>query len=399
MNHQTSQFVTGFVISLGLGAVVAVAAVVMQRPQAPTPTQPAPQQAAPLARARAPEAPLPPAMATETSVFETPRAKAPAAIREAAGPVPGLEFQQASKPEASKAPETAKPAPADAKKVEIKALAEIPQSYGLPEDIKLGDAVALGSLSVQAIRRASASKDTTLVTLFDALAGGKVTVTETSKDGWVFVNNAGDKSVICFPGDLLLGGRKDRVIATCEVIEPGIREYQVPVFAVERERTIEDTKAKPGQFYMDATMPQADLNTRAAALADNKPDRVLKRVAALNKALAGAEEGSIRKGLGAPSKDVEAFVKLLAAQVNDDTVGFVVQDATGIVALDWFETKGLAAKQLPRLLRGYALTAQAGGYRNARSDADKDGDSSKRPTTAIEGGTEEATACKAFVRS
>ncbi|MBK9973260.1 MAG: hypothetical protein IPP14_00535 [Planctomycetes bacterium] len=92
-------------------------------------------------------------------------------------------------------------------------------------------------------------------------------------------------------------------------------------------------------------------------------------------------------------------MKLLAAQVNDDTVGFVVQDATGIVALDWFETKGLAAKQLPRLLRGYALTAQAGGYRNARSDADKDGDSSKRPTTAIEGGTEEATACKAFVRS
>ncbi|MBK9973261.1 MAG: hypothetical protein IPP14_00540 [Planctomycetes bacterium] len=302
MNHQTSQFVTGFVISLGLGAVVAVAAVVMQRPQAPTPTQPAPQQAAPLARARAPEAPLPPAMATETSVFETPRAKAPAAIREAAGPVPGLEFQQASKPEASKAPETAKPAPADAKKVEIKALAEIPQSYGLPEDIKLGDAVALGSLSVQAIRRASASKDTTLVTLFDALAGGKVTVTETSKDGWVFVNNAGDKSVICFPGDLLLGGRKDRVIATCEVIEPGIREYQVPVFAVERERTIEDTKAKPGQFYMDATMPQADLNTRAAALADNKPDRVLKRVAALNKPLPAPKKAAFARVWAPPAK-------------------------------------------------------------------------------------------------
>lgn len=400
MNHQTRQFITGFAIALGLGAIIGTFAVVVHKPA------PAPKVDSPVAQTRAPAllpavAPRAPAVAPAVAApgAITPAATAPLPAAQPPLATPAFEFQQAPKPEASKAPETAKPAPADTKKGEIKALTEIPASYGLPDDIKLGDAVALGSLSMQAIRRPSAGKDCKLVTLFDALAGGKVTVTESSKDGWVYVNNPGDKDVICFPGDLLLGGRKDRVIATCEVIEAGIRDYKVPVFAVETRREVEDQKARPGQFYMAESMPQVDLNTRAAALAANKPDRVLKRVAAFNKALAGAQEGTIRNGLGAGSKEVEALVKLLSAQLNDDTVGFVVQDATGIVALDWCETKGLAAKLLPRLLRGYALTAQAGGYRNARSDAEQDGDSSKRPTTGHEGGTEDATVYKVFVRS
>lgn len=357
-DDSTRKFFIGFAITLAVG-VVPITAVLVTRP-----SQPAPQVAQ-----QTPPKPVTPAPKPAAQPAPAPVASKPKPAEPESAPVAPKPIELAPVPNATPpvAPEPAPPA-------EPEPLKTVPAAYKLPDGITCGPQVKLGNLRVQALKRKGAPGTTDILTLREAMAAGYCRVTEHHSDGLVRVHNEGTSPVLVMPGELLLGGRKDRVVACCEIIEAGIVDRQIPVLPVEGQRKTEDAKAKPGEFYMDEAISMADLRTRNSAAAQVSRAALLKRAQNFNKRMGAEETASLRAGLKAAN--VQAGAKQLAALVDADTVGFVVQDKDGIIAIDCFESRALFAKYAESLARSYALAADdtaGGASRATASQADWEG--------------------------
>jgi hypothetical protein len=295
-----------------------------------------------------------------------PSKSAPIKTPEAAAPAPAPEVSRPKPEEPEAAPVPAKPlelsqvpapvpAPAVTPTPEPAALKTLPATYQLPQDLTLGAELTLGALRVHTLQRTGAGTHTDILTLREAMASGACTVTEHPNDGFVRVHNDSMSPVICFPGQLLIGGRRDRVIASCEIIEPGVLDYRVPVAVVEAKRVIKDSRPPSGEFKLDENVSMVDLRTRNAAIAGASAATMLKRAGTINQRFAGKEDGSI--GFGLRAAEVAALAKQVSALADDRTVGYIVQDASGIIAIDFFHNHALFEKCANMLAQSYALAA------------------------------------------
>lgn len=332
------KFFLGFAVAIGVGAVP-LAAVIASRPAAPQPE---------IAQAFAPAKPAPAAPKAEPQPAPTPQPSRPRPAEPEAPPTPPQPLDLAPPP-------LARPEPAPPPKQPEPPLTELPAGYRLPAAVVLGPEIHVGKLRVQPLRGGSPPVTSNVVSLRQAMAEGKCRVSEHPRDGFVRVHNEGDRPVLCVAGELLLGGRKDRVICAGEVIPPRTVDYNLPVQPVEGERKTEDPGAKAGEFRMDDKLPMVDLRTRALAAGGARATSVLARVAAFNRRLGAAESASIRAGIAAA--DTRDHMALLRAAAHPETVGFVVRDADGIVAVDWFCSRELFARYAPALMASYALAA------------------------------------------
>lgn len=265
------------------------------------------------------------------------------------------------------------------------------------------------------------------LTLAEAIKSGAATVFETGTVNRLSIQNTGDREVFVQAGDIVKGGRQDRVLSVSLLIPPRSARIPIGAYCVEqgrwRKRGAESAAkfqsaasvlpSKAAKLAMLAAPPAANvaespdtrpdpaivqqrqgttrsiLGNRQTALRQAEPtrqQRVWASVGAMQDKLSRNVNTAVRSGTSASSlqlslenkKVAEAREKLIAALKDkagsaNDIVGYVFAVNGRINSGDIYPSNALFRKMWPRLIEASATEAIA------EKDA-KD----KKPTPAIQ---------------
>lgn len=252
------------------------------------------------------------------------------------------------------------------------AAAEAPPSAGTPAEATappaagqtiasqadVGAPIAAANLVIYPLVTRAGGEGLDLLTLDEAMERKLVKVTEKSSGGTVNtlkVSNSGDKPVFAMTGELLLGGKQDRIVARNTVIPAGARELDVAVFCVEHGRW----NPKTDRFGSAKTLAHKSLRqvafkgsqggvwaevskTNAARGTDNATDTYRE---------AAAKEASDAKAAAATRQLLDATRPIARM------AGFVAAIDGELQAVEWFASPRLYRKVEDKLVRSYVAEA------------------------------------------
>lgn len=195
-----------------------------------------------------------------------------------------------------------------------------------------------------------------MITLSEARARGWVKVEEQPDETVevLQVTNTGTKSIFLLAGDILLGGKQDRIISEDTVVPPG-KTVKVKVFCVDQGRWSGDDK------FMDTGM-QATSRVKEAAMVARDQGRVWEEVENSNTLAAKADTelhylagASLRqtvdsKLIKARQADVDGVVAQVMKVPN--VVGVVTVVDGKLSGFEYFGSNTFFGKALPNILKG-----------------------------------------------
>lgn len=275
-----------------------------------------------------------------------------------------------------------------------------PQRYTGDLPWRVMDPVVYENLQVFPVVTRAGFDTSAFVTLDDALASGDVVVAEGGSalvrgvrgGGGAQVNqlvlvNRGKRPVLLLAGEVVTGGKQDRVIGKDRIIAPGSEPLPLDVFCVERGRW-SGTKAE----FSDSKF-MAHPSVREKAAVDKAQDQVWAAVrsgttAQTPPAAAGAPTAEARisrdalnttvaeAGTEAYAKiyaskrvagSVESFSEEIARRFRNATAGLKGEQLVGVVVAyngeaawsDLFASNALFERYWPKLLRSYVVEALA----------------------------------------
>jgi hypothetical protein len=182
----------------------------------------------------------------------------------------------------------------------------------------------------------------------------------------VSVTNKAGKPIYLLAGDIILGGKQDREVARDTIVPKGATDLAVEVFCVEHGRW------EGALRFSSGTVASAGL--RLETQKSREQGRVWDRVAQEAQAMqAVTPSGTYRAVAGSPASrgEIDAAVKALGAPLANDrrAVGLVAAINGKVSAADLFADRRLFQKELPKLLKSYALDAaqQRGAWTSQKS--------------------------------
>ncbi len=227
---------------------------------------------------------------------------------------------------------------------------------GLAEPITRGNVTLVPVVSLP--ERSSRQETESYVLLAEAMENGWVEVSEVSSSGQVelvLVRNLGAKPILLLAGDILLGGKQDRVVAKDTIVLPG-QSAEVRVFCVERGRW------GGNSVEFDAPAASAPAKVRSAAVLGGQMD-VWDEVEQHNSSaeLPGERSTSIREGLFGEKARARSRADLdpLMSQLSkrSDVVGALIVLDGKIISLELFGSPSLFREAIRPILTG--VLAQA----------------------------------------
>lgn len=232
------------------------------------------------------------------------------------------------------------------------------------EGLRLAGSFSSGGLTVVPILQDTQSKSSQEVTtLAEAQKAGTVEIRElpTNQVDTLLVINHGDKPLLLLAGDLLIGGKQDRIVAKDTLVPPG-KAMKVEAFCVEHGRWSGGSEKFE---YSGGVVPQSVKN----AAARNSQEEVWSRVAEFR---AGAEPtASMAPGttvygaVDAPEirQRVDGALESLRTDLArfPDAVGFVVAQDGRVVAVELFGSPELFRQAQEAVLKGYLADSIVGG--------------------------------------
>jgi hypothetical protein len=87
--------------------------------------------------------------------------------------------------------------------------------------------------------------------LRDAMASGQLSIIDRAGVNQLLIDNRSDQPVILLSGEVLTGGKQDRIIGQDMVLPPQSRRNRVPVYCVEKDRW---SSPKQWSYYHEASM-------------------------------------------------------------------------------------------------------------------------------------------------
>jgi len=230
----------------------------------------------------------------------------------------------------------------------------------LGEGQTLGDPFTHGNLAVYPVRSSVRAEIAEYLTLDEALKEGLIEVTEreNAEVNSVFVTNHADLSVYLMAGEVILGGKQDRVVAKDTIVPAHAKAYEVAVFCVEPHRWAGDSE----HFKMSDL--QASTSVRKAAQVNGDQGAVWAEVASENEVAGAAPQtGTYRAGAteGRVAQAAQAYVDALLPELEkeSDAVGMVVAVDGELVSADVYGSQPLFRKLQRKLLVAHARDAAA----------------------------------------
>lgn len=231
-----------------------------------------------------------------------------------------------------------------------------PDFQRMASGLRVGPAQAAGGLLVFWFRAKEAPAALEVATLEEARARGQLLITERDQATVpeLLVENRGKTPVLLLAGEILLGGKQNRVLKEDILLPPLSGPRNIGVYCVEQGRWNEGRK----DFESKASFAQPGLRSR---LMDKAPQsQVWSEVGkAARAAEAPSPTGSYQEIYEKPEvkdhlKDVERGLDSKAAA---GACGAAVFTAGGLSAVDVFHAPGLFAREWPKLVRAHAVEA------------------------------------------
>lgn len=187
----------------------------------------------------------------------------------------------------------------------------------------------------------------------------------------VLVNNSA-RPLILLAGEILTGGKQDRVVGKDRIVPPKSEPIDLAVFCVEPERWVA-TKDNFGSFHTQMAQP----SVRRSAMAEQDQQKVWSEVHASAAAMAASASPGAAREIESTSSyarvmsndEVKQRVEAVAAPLQQsyqevmrelrdrNAVGVVVAVNDQIIWADLFASTALLEKYWPKLIRSYAAEA------------------------------------------
>ncbi|HAN65085.1 MAG TPA: hypothetical protein DCQ34_01785 [Chitinophagaceae bacterium] len=207
--------------------------------------------------------------------------------------------------------------------------------------------------------------------LEQAISQSKIVVTEVSNAGTVntlrFTNQSKD-SIIVGMGDIVKGGKQDRVVEKDTLIAPG-KTVQIPVYCVEQGRW----SAQGGSTQFSPYHSKADNSLRKTIVKEKNQQRVWSKVAEINQAYGTSPTTGTYTAVSQSDKyktELASYKQSLmqAMQREKDLVGIVAVTGDKIIGCDIYATPALFRDHAANLVHSYASEALKDGKPVSISD-------------------------------
>ena len=216
-----------------------------------------------------------------------------------------------------------------------------------------------GNLTVVAVRGGLKSGGMPISTLDEAMAGGKVVVSETGNGGTVntlVLRNHADRPVFIMAGEILAGAKQDRILQQDILLPGGGKSVHVPAFCVEHGRWREQSTA----FYSEKAA--APVAVRRAAQASKDQSVVWAEVRSNNEAVSASASTGTLSATYKTGRVVEvrkSFIDALSRLPRNfpSAVGVVVLVNGQVAGADLFRNPEIFGHLWGKLLDSYIAEA------------------------------------------
>jgi sulfur carrier protein ThiS len=269
-------------------------------------------------------------------------------------------------------------------------IANLGQAGERVSDYKVLAPLTHGNLTIFPVVMSYSHDAHEFLTLDDGLRSGEVVVTESGRvqplirrrpnpvphggaevNRLVLMNNS-ERPLILLAGEIVTGGKQDRVVGKDRIVAPHGDPIALDVFCVEPGRWVE-TSDKFDSFHTQMAQP----SVRRSAMAEKDQQRVWAKVQESSASLAAALSPESASGLASTSSyagmmnnvDVKQQVNAMAVPLERsyenvlrelhtrNAIGVVVAVNGQIIWADLFASTPLLEKYWPKLIRSYAAEA------------------------------------------
>jgi hypothetical protein len=225
---------------------------------------------------------------------------------------------------------------------------------GFAGEVAVGAPITRGNLTVFPLRPRQAAAAQELRTLDEAMRRKELVVVEAGAGGAVnalAVENRGDEPVMLLAGELLLGGKQDRIIGRSLVLAPRSRA-QVPVFCVEHGRW-------SGAGAFDSGDAMGHVALRRSAIGGDQAEvwaEVARSNARLGTRNASDTYRTAARKLGGDAGPLSRELSAALAR-EEGAAGLAVAIDGEVVAVEWFASPATFARVREKLVASYAAQA------------------------------------------
>lgn len=207
------------------------------------------------------------------------------------------------------------------------------------------------------------TNNSSYTSLEDALKQKKVIITE--KEGGqvnqLFIENVSSDTVYIMAGEVVKGGKQDRVISDDKVLVPKSGKLNIDVFCVEHNRWNYKSDRNFSQYHSLSTN-----SVRKSAVKEKNQTEVWEKVADITTTQnAQTSTGTYTALTNSPlfTNDLNAYITYFTNSFKglNNCVGFVGISEDKIIGCDIFASNGMFKKQLKNLLQSYSTEAITSG--------------------------------------
>lgn len=195
-----------------------------------------------------------------------------------------------------------------------------------------------------------------IISLSEALKLGYVKISErgtasTENVHYLRINNSSDTAVFIASGEVITGGRQDRMVTKDTVLAPTGRDQYIDVMCVEEGRWSKKEKQFGYYGYANPSLRKVLDQSRNQVLVWKEIFGQLEGSAIRSPTLAYAARKQDKKYL---LQEIEYFRFFYDKIIKDSTVtGFVCVSGDKVIGMDVFSGNNLFREELESLLRGY----------------------------------------------
>lgn len=202
------------------------------------------------------------------------------------------------------------------------------------------------------------------LSLQEAIKSNKIVITEVNGGtvNTLEMQNISKDTIMLLAGEVVTGGKQDRVISQDMIIPPGSGKVRVSVFCVEQGRWSPKTSGNQFTGYYGVS----NNSVRKQAVVTKNQHEVWNKVADMNKKNKTETATGTYTNLhtsDALNKEMPEYIKHFEQLMVSDSayIGFVAVTGDTIISCDMFANHKLFRKQAPQLLRSAAMEAISNG--------------------------------------
>ncbi|MDP8256080.1 MAG: hypothetical protein P9M14_10040 [Candidatus Alcyoniella australis] len=221
------------------------------------------------------------------------------------------------------------------------------------EGIKVDAGIKLGPLQVYPLRKRSLNQARDVISMDQALEKGWLQIAEYQGGNvsTLEVSNTGPKRVLLMAGEVVVGGRQNRIIRQDTLVPPKTSALAVPVYCGEQQRW---TYGEKQDFGSGGWV--ANPSTRKAVVGKLSQSEVWTDIDRnLQDQSAAAPSRSVQEltGLEANAKLIEHYDRFIEPKLPAGTVGVAVSYRGKLIGLDVFGSPELCRALVSKIMRGY----------------------------------------------